>query len=786
MRLSGKILLFLSIFLFFANNVLPFESNEGKKVGKLDIIIVEGSDSIDAQNIKSRLKTKESSRFSQLIFDEDLKNLSKDFDRIEPTMNTKDDRLVISLKLWPKPYIKKIAFKGNQRVKTTTLKHELGIEEGSVFHRDKFLQALHKIKQYYLKRGYFESQITYSIASYEGLYNQVVATVHVKEGRSGHIGKIEFHGFTKKEESALLDMIYTKKYNFLFSWLTGQGNYNEDALEQDHITILNYLHNKGYADAKVDIKLLDDKASNKMVIDVTAHRGPKYYFGNVAFSGNSLIANNKIENILLSHSKEVYSPEKIRDTAQSIKDLYGRRGYIESEVTYETHLKEDEPVYDVSYRIEEGQCFRVGMIRVFGNTQTNTNVILRESLLIPGERFDSRKLKATQTRLENIGYFKNVNVYAVRASDDFSLGPNYRDVHIEVEEAPTASASASVGLSSLKDVFGVLELTERNFNSSGFLHLGSEGISALRGGGEYAHIKGTYGEKEQSVLVSWMTPYLRDSLWRLGFEVSYTRSRIQSREYMISTYGGSLFTSYPITNYWTYGAKYRVRNADIDIDQDAGQQAQQQEKNSGIISAISTSMSYDSTDNARKAHRGIRSAFETELAGIGGDSTFLKFSYVNSVYVPLWTRCTLKGRMDYHFMEPMGQTDFSEVPLSERFFLGGDTTVRGYKPYIIGPRFENPNDPNNRSNPTGGISSALFSLELSQELHRMVDAFIFIDAGSVSNKHFTIDTINGSYGIGLRVDLMQRLPLTGGLCLPINADNKEDFTNYFFSMTGIF
>ena len=781
MMLRKKNLPFLlTFFLLLLSRAFSFESFEGKKVDHINIIVVEDGESSEAKNIKTRLNTKTGDSFSQLVFDEDLKNLAKDFERIEPNLSEKEDMLTITLKLWPKPYVKEILFKGNRRIKTTTLKHELDFEAKQIFHRDKFLQALHNIKGYYLKRGYFESQVTYTTMPDANNPNQIIVTVLIQEGRPGHIGKIHFTGFTSKEENDLLEMMYTKKYNLFTSWLTGHGKYNEDALEQDQITILNYLHNKGYADAKLNIKLQDDKKKEKMNININAHRGPLYHFGKVKFTGNSLIANQKIQEILLTKEGDIFSPEKIRDTAQAIKDLYGRRGYIEAEATYETQLEEEEPLYNVHFAIEEGQCYRIGMIRVFGNTQTNTNVILRESLLVPGERFDSRKLKATQMRLENIGYFKNVNVYAVRSTDDFSLGPNYRDVHIEVEEAPTASASASVGLSSMKDVFGVLELTERNFNTSGVTKIGTEGLGALRGGGDYAHIKGTFGEKEQSILTSWMTPYVRDSLWRLGFEVSYTRSQIQSKDYKIATYGGSVFTAYPITNYWTFGSKYRVRNADIDIRKKAGKDAVEQEKNSGIISAISSNISYDSTDNARKAHKGLRSLFEIEFAGVGGDATFFKFSYLNTAYLPLWPYATLKGRLDFRFMFPAGQTKPNTVPLSEKFFLGGDSTVRGYKPYILGPRFEN------KSDPTGGVSSALASLECSQELHKMVDLFIFIDAGSISNSRLKIGQINGSYGIGLRLDLMQRLPLTGGLCLPINPKYKDDFNNYFFSMTGIF
>src|SRR5690606_26241336 len=122
------------------------------------------------------------------------------------------------------------------------------------------------------------------------------------------------------------------------------------------------------------------------------------------------------------------------------------------------------------------------LIHIYGNSSTKSNVILRESLLGPGETFDSRKLKATQQRLEGSGYFKNVNVYAVRTADDEELGDTYRDVYIEVEETTTRNISLFAGFSSVDDVFGGLDLTERNFNSRGVPRALTGNLSSLRGG----------------------------------------------------------------------------------------------------------------------------------------------------------------------------------------------------------------------------------------------------------------------------------------------------------------
>ena len=192
--------------------------------------------------------------------------------------------------------------------------------------------------------------------------------------------------------------MYLRNYNFLTSWLTGTGIYRDEALEQDRMTILNYLHNKGYADARVAIDLIDDTDSGKLNIEITAHHGQIYYVGGVSFNGNILIDNEAIEKKSNILKGENFSPEKVRETAQAIKDLYGQKGYIDASVQYETLLSENEPCFDVHYVIDEGEQYKVGLIHIFGNVSTKCNVILRESLLVPGETFDSRKLRATQQR----------------------------------------------------------------------------------------------------------------------------------------------------------------------------------------------------------------------------------------------------------------------------------------------------------------------------------------------------------------------------------------------------
>lgn len=763
--------LFLPIFILFAQDTL-----EEKTVSKINIEII-GDDS-DPSVIKASLSTQEGHPFSQYTFDSDLKKLTKKYDRIDPEVITQDNQILINIKLWTKPLIEKIIWEGNDKIKTSTLQKELKIKTQTSFNRASFNKGINRVKQYYIKKGFFESRITYTVnrLSQE---NSAVITIHIEEGSSGKIGHISFKGFTKKETAEIKQTIYLSEYSIFYSWLTGTGLLNKDLLDRDHLSIVNYLQNKGYADAKVDVIVNKDK--DRTNVEFVAHRGTLYRVGKISIEGYTLFSQDLIEKQLLIHTGDVFSPEKLRLSAQNIKDFYGRKGHIETQVLFDAFLHEGEPIYDIQFQIEESDRFRIGMIKIYGNSTTKSNVILRESLLVPGEIFDSRRLKATQTRLENIGYFKNVNVYAVRSSDISQNGENYRDVIIEVEETTTGHFSLFAGFSSLDDLSGGVDLTENNFNLRGVPKIFSEGLSSLRGGGEYVRVRAQFGTKQENYLISWMTPYLRDSLWRLGVEGTLTRSKLQAKAYKIKTYGFSIATSYPINNLWTYGMKYRLRDDRTDVTSSANEATEQLENNKGVISAFSAYFNFDSTDNPYKPRYGLRSNLEGEYAGIGGQFEFLKTAFINTLYHPIWPKATMKYRGNVKFIEPLGKRDKDLIPLAERFFLGGENSVRGYKPYILGPRVQGDN-----KTPLGGISSTLLSAELSQGIIPIVDIFAFFDAGSISLKHFRIPKLNTSYGVGARVEVMRRVPITFGIGFPINPDHKSDVQTYFFSMGGQF
>ncbi len=780
------LLTFLLITLSFSAYAKQYES---MRIAKIDLVPenLALDSSFNPSAVRARLRSKVGSYFSQVEFDNDLKMLAEEYDQIEPTVHVINNEIYITLRIWFKPTICQIYFCGNERVKTKKLLKELEIEPGTIFERDEFLQAINKLRILYVKKGYFEAELDYEIIPTEDGCG-VDIQINICEGRAGKIKKICICGVTPAEEEAILDDILSKPYNILLSWYNGGGIYHPEMVEHDRLQIINFLQNLGYADAMVDICIEEAPGKNRINLLITVDRGACYRIGRIGLQGNTLYSNQEIYNQFCFGCGSPYSPEDIRSTVKAISDLYGCCGYIDTAIDVEFALRDDCPVYDVIFTIDEGLQYYVGLIKVFGNVCTQTKVILHESLLCPGEVFNIRKLEGTEIRLGNTGFFNCVNVYAVRSQVEDPTGTRlYRDVYIEVEETDTGNLGLFGGFSSIDRIFGGVEITERNFNIAGLTRLIDAGPSALRGGGEYANAKVNIGDRQTSYILQWTKPYFLDTPWIVGIDLEKSNNRAYSKGYEIKTYGGNIHGTYILNDFLKYDLYYRARHTRNSIRDKDNILLEEEGNQSGFISAIGNAFVYDSTDNPRRASCGLRSRLGYELAGVGGNYQFMKFSYLNTYYYPFSAKGTFKTRADVQFIKTYGSTSRRDVPLSERFFLGGETTVRGYRPFIIGPKFGN-------NEPTGGLSSLLLSEEYQYNLLKApcLDGFVFVDAGYVSLSEFTLGQWAASTGFGMRFEVMRGMPLMMGLGWPIHPTQKlngqylNNTQRFFFAIGGSF
>ena len=777
-----KIVIFTLIILCFSylgfTQSTQFENQIIEKL-TVDIVNLPSGTDFDMTSVTSRIKTHEGDLFSQTDFDNDLKTLAQEFDRVEPLLTSSDDKLFITLKIWPKPTIRSITWNGNEKIKSKRLLKELGIATCSVFDRQAFNKAFHKLKAHYVKKGFFEASLYYEVTLDE-VTSEVDIDIHITEGRAGRIKSLVFVGFDSCEEDDILEMMITKNYNLFTSWLTDEGTYNEEAMQQDQFMIMNYLQNEGYADAQVKIDICEANQNNRILIYITAEKGELYQIGKVTFDGNKIFPDEIIRNQLTFCEGDPYSPEQIRETIQNLSTFYGKRGYIDAITDYEPRLESNLPVYAIHLTIEEGDQFCVGLIKVFGNCSTQTNVILHETLLIPGEVFNIEKLEKTEEKLRNIGYFKHVNVYAAKSEGPYGLGGCFRDVHIEVEETITGNFGAGFGISSVESIFGEFRITERNFNYRGLGRLWTEGYKALRGGGEYLHLSAMIGAKSRKYALSWTKPFFMDSQWVVGFEIERSNNRYVSKDYEIDATGLTTHGSLQVNQFVRLGLHYRLRNTDVQVSHHSSCLLKEEARNSGLISAAGVTLSYDSTNHPTEPTEGFKSRLEQEFAGIWGDHTFMSLAYLNSYFIGVGRRGVIKFRGDARFIVPMFGTRGHDIPIDERLFLGGNNYIRGYRAYKLGPKYP-------EGDPRGGLSMQFLSIEYSRQISKRFDAFIFSDAGFLSFDLWAFGELRTSVGFGCRVKVFENgPPLMLGMGFPLNPRKRGDIKRFFFTVGGTF
>jgi len=356
-----------------------------------------------------------------------------------------------------------------------------------------------------------------------------------------------------------------------------------------------------------------------------------------------------------------------------------------------------------------------------------------------------------------------------------------------------ASSGGEAGV----ELFGGISLTERNFNADGLSGVFRNGLRALRGGGEYAHLTAQIGQKSRSYVFSWTKPHFMDTKWSVGFDINKTSTRYISKDYDVESAGLYLRATYDVNQYVRTAYYYRLKNsyANTHIRDDVEDAIEEHDREElegllqlrresrihGLISAIGTTWIYNSANHPVKPTKGFISKLQLEYAGVGGDHTFFGVGYLNSYFFPVGSRSVIKYRADCRFIQPTGSTHYATIPLDERIFLGGDFMVRGYRPFRLGPLYEGTHIPR------GGLSMQLVSVEFNRRIMEDVEAFIFFDAGHLSKKKWNFGRMSAAVGYGVRLKIIPSIPeITLGMGYPLNPENRSEVKKFFLSVGGQF
>jgi len=618
-------------------------------------------------------------------------------------------------------------------------------KKGEILNQEKLKKLKSFIENYYLAKGYFNTVVRIDYVKISD--TKIILKIIIKKGNEVIIRKVNFFGATLPK-SKLEDQIENQERTFwsIFPF-TNSGKLKIFKLVEDRNNLQDFYMNLGYLDAKVSLPLAKPNLDSYFAdIDYKIYEGPRYIVKKVSvdYPKNIKI---KLPELKLKTNK-YFNISALRKDIEDIKHSFQNLGYAYAKV-YPDIKKEKQNVI-VTYKVEPGNIYYINNVIISGNTKTLDRVIRRNIYLTPGKKFSYQDLIDSKYTLQRTGYLENVKIKQKRISN------NKMDILVKVKEGLSGSLRAGISYGSYTKLGFNLALTEKN----------------IFGSGQSISINADINSKSRDYSISLFNPRIFDTLY--SFNASVFNNSFEGISYDSKqrgfTVGIGKKLSRNLSSNITYGyVKETLSNYDENLTD-----IEPKSTKSYIVS----SLSYNDTDNYFFPTTGKKASISVEYAGIGGDQKFLKTIASAKYFYPITdktyqTVAVLKFRAKAGLIKKIGY-----LPISEKFYLGGSKTVRGFNWYSISPKDSNGND-------IGGKKEFIAGPEISTPLSIKNKLWLsgFIDYGAVGENNLNIT--RSSYGIEL--DWITPMgPISFIWAWPIKSEKEDDLQRFEFSLGTTF
>jgi outer membrane protein insertion porin family len=653
--------------------------------------------------------------------------------------------------------VKIVDYEGLTKIDQTKIDEQLK-EKGISIRLDSFIDpgllrsVSGVVRELYAAEGYQFAEVKPEVKPVEGGPKLVHVTFHVTEGPKVRIRDVEFMGNTAVSDRKLTGKMKENKDGGFFGFVTGGGTYKEDKFEEDAQSVIDYYRDNGYIMARVgqpELKFLEDSDDGKtrwVQLRIPVTEGRPYKIGNFTFEGNKIVNSEALRPLFKLDAGDTYSQKKIQKGLEKAREVYGTGGYFEFTAFPDlsprdrpangegdgndtagppapagpSAVKPGPPIVDVTMRVDEGKQYFVNRITFVGNTTTRDNVIRREMRLLEANVFNTEALKYSIKRLNQLGYFKNLEGDAISVEKTPNVD-NKVDVQLKLEEQNRNQLTFGAGVSQFDGLFFQLA-----FQTSNFL-----------GRGETFSVTAQQGNRARNYQVAFTEPFLFDRPITAGVDL-YSREIRYIGQFTQESVGGNVVYGFQVADYSRMFVNYSYEQVKVkDLNplylqptvlngnpflQDAlliglgGQRT---------ISKIGPSFVYNTVDSPIFPTAGSRYTLSMDIAGIGGNTNFLNPRAEAIRYIALNRRMSLGFRAQAEYIRPYGST--ITLPIFERLFLGGEYSIRGFDIRSVGPR-----DPSSGL-VIGGNKSLLFNAEYLINIAGPVRLVLFYDAGQVRN-----------------------------------------------------
>ena len=717
-----KILATILLSLWILALSTPLFAADAERIAKIEVT---GNERIDTAFIINNVKTKEREAYNLDKLREDMKNIYKTgfFSDVQINVQDTDAGKAVTFVVIERPPIKAIYLSGNKKLKTSDITEKLKIKTNTVLNIERIKESMDEIKKLYSTKGYYATRVSYDI-EYGEAYD-VTVNFTIDEPAQAYVRKISFTGNKTFKDGKLKDYMRTREKGIL-SWFTGSGILDDEALEDDRKNLEAFYHDHGYLRVKVgipDIKISQDGKS--ISISIPIEEGNVYTIGTVNFEGDIIFDTAMLIRSLKSRTGRTFSSMAYQEDILNLVDLYQDKGYAFCDVTPLTLLDDDARKVNLTFNITKGKEIYFNRINILGNTKTRDKVIRRELNFAEGDRFSATNLKASKKKLKNTTFFKETDMKLVRTEE-----PDKVNVDLSVEEKPTGSLSLGIGYSTSDNIILTGNVSQENFF----------------GTGRKVYLDAALSSVMQEYRLTFVEPYIFDLNLSTGLSIfDYTR--------ILDTYdyekkGGSVVLTRPLTDDIKVGTRYRYEITDVyNISSEATKDIWDQ-RGTSSTSAVSLSLMKNTIDDVLNPSKGVNSDITVETSGgpFGGSNYFYKVTGFYGQYIPagFWDS-SFFVRGTGGIIRPYGG---KELPLYEKFYVGGLNSVRGFRFGEAGPKDIN-------EQVLGAENQLYFNMEWIFPIYKPagLKGVLFYDAGAGfdgTNLNVIKDSMRTTAGFGIR------------------------------------
>ena len=733
-----------------------------------------GDTPVDAAMVRTFVSVKPGAAFDRNAVAGDVRKLlaSGRFSDVQAQVDAAADGVTLTYVVRPKLKLTQpVKVTGAEELGESKVRDLLGLSAGDYVDDPTVAARVVKLKEEYRKRLYAFASVTWSVDVVDREKGLATVTVRVREGDKTSIKKVLFPGRTALDYGDLRSAMDIPAWYNPLGWFRGNP-YDAEEVKAGCERVAAVYKDHGYLDVKVGEPKIEEVSPGHFVVTVAILEGLPYKLAKASVSGNTLYPAPELIKAAGLKAGGIASMTVISKAADAIRDYYESRGYMRTSVTPLLDLREKAGDVDVRFAVTEGRLTYINDVLIRGNSVTKDKVIRRELLVYPDEQFDGVRTRKSESHLRNLGFFSNVTTY-----DEPTAVSNRSDLVFEVEEQRTGQFSAGAGFSSIDKLLGFAEISQGNFDFRGWPFLG---------GGEKIKLRAEFGSTTESYTLSFVEPWFLDRRLSLGWDL-YSQ-RVSDTYYDEQRLGTAVSLGVPLPGPNRLDFKYRLEQVetknltdtnDYQLVTDQGTTPFSFDEPKHVASSLAATISHDTRDNFFIPTSGLRAYATGTLMGgpLGFDTELYQLEAGASGYAPLWWEHILSLRLRSAVIDTYGNTD--QVPVTERLFMGGARTVRGFRYRWVGPKAERVNG-DGTVLPSGGQSLALASAEYTIPIVSKLRFATFYDVGNVwlDPYQFDFSRLAAGAGMGLRLDI-PGFPMRFDYAWPMQRDDPRSETERF-------